>query len=89
MKDRPFLTNLACFFGEETKRMAAVRQIDLCYPDLNRAFDPVNQYLILITLDSPGVRRQTYHGMETFPNQRAFYVEMRDRPLAKLNVAGM
>lgn len=60
-------------------KIGCVMQIELCYLDFSRAFDPVNHGLLLINFESFGIRGAEIHMIEGFSYQENILRQGRGR----------
>ncbi|XP_063615673.1 uncharacterized protein LOC134788783 [Penaeus indicus] len=76
VKRRSCQTNLICFLEEVTSRLDRGEEVEVCYLDFRKAFDSVNQRLLLLKLRNFRLSEQVLNWIAAFLHGRTFHVEV-------------
>ena len=75
-KQRSCLTNLLCFLEEVTSKLDENKTVEVAYLDFSKAFDSVNQRLLLFKLKNFGIQGQLHNWISAFLSRRSFFVRV-------------
>ncbi|MES9976167.1 MAG: reverse transcriptase family protein [Candidatus Thiodiazotropha sp.] len=79
MRRRGCQSNLLCFLNEITGRLDKGEEVEVCYFDFKKAFDSVNQRLLMIKLKGIGVPPTLLAWTNDFLCHRKFCVKVGDK----------